>query len=58
MGGGRPTKSALFLPLKMTDLVDKLTRLYVNEVVKLHKAPISIVFDYDPRFISYYWPNI
>jgi hypothetical protein len=58
MGGGGPTKSALFLPLKMTNLVDKLTRLYVNEVVKLHKAPISILFDRDPRFISHHWPNI
>lgn len=39
----RLTKSALFLPMKMTDLVDKLAQLYINEVVRLHGVPISIV---------------
>jgi len=29
----RLTKSALFLSVKMMDSVDKLTRIYVNEVV-------------------------
>jgi len=32
----RLTKSALFLPVKMTDLVDKLAKIYVNEVVRFH----------------------
>lgn len=34
----RLTKSALFLLIKITDLVDKLARLYVNEVIRLHKG--------------------
>jgi hypothetical protein len=33
----RLTKSALFLSVKMMDSVDKLTRIYVNEVVRLHR---------------------
>jgi hypothetical protein len=49
------TKSALFLPMKMTDLVDKLAKLYVNEVIRLHGVPVSIISDRDPRFTSRLW---
>ena len=38
--------------MKMTDPVDKLVRLYVNEVIRLHEVPVSIVSDRDPRFTS------
>ena len=48
----RLTKSALFLPIKMTDPVDNLAKLYVNEVIRLHGVPISMVSDRDPRFTS------
>ena len=40
----------------MTDLVDKLAKLYVNEVIRLHGVPLSIVSDRDPRFTSRLWP--
>ena len=30
------TKPNLFLPMKMIDLVDKLAKLYIDEVVILH----------------------
>ena len=39
----RLTKYALFLPMKMTDSVDKLTKLYVNEVIRLHGVPMLII---------------
>jgi len=48
------TKSTLFLPMKMTDLVDKLAKLYVDEVVRLHRVPISIVFYTDLRSLNDY----
>jgi len=54
----RLTKSALFLPVKMTDPVNKLVKIYVNEVVRLHGVPISIVSDQDPRFTSRLWSSI
>ncbi|XP_061947386.1 uncharacterized protein LOC133670792 [Populus nigra] len=54
----RLTKSALFLPVKMTDPVDKLAKIYVNEVVRLHGVPISIASDRDPRFTSRLWSSI
>jgi hypothetical protein len=42
----------------MTDPVDKLAKMYVNEVVRLHGVPISIVSDRDPRFTSRLWSSI
>jgi hypothetical protein len=48
----RLTKTVLFFPIKMTNSVDKLARMYVNEVVKLHDVLVSIVSDRDPRFTS------
>ena len=54
----RLTKSALFLAMKMTDSVEKLAKLYVDEVVRLHGVPVSIVSDRDPRFTSRLWPSV
>jgi hypothetical protein len=54
----RLTKSALFFPIKMTDLVDKLAKLYVDEVIRLHAVPISIISNRDPRFTSRLWPSL
>jgi hypothetical protein len=54
----RLTKSALFLPVKKTDPVDKLAKIYMKEVVRLHEVPVSIVSDRDPRFSSHLWPSI
>jgi hypothetical protein len=52
------TKSTLFILIKMTDSVDKLIKLYVNEVVRLYEVSLSIVSNRDPRFKSWLWPNI
>nr|GEZ34183.1 putative reverse transcriptase domain-containing protein [Tanacetum cinerariifolium] len=51
----RLTKSTHFLPMKETDLMDKLARLYLKEVVTRHGIPVSIICDRDPRFISNFW---
>ncbi|GMH05047.1 hypothetical protein Nepgr_006887 [Nepenthes gracilis] len=48
----RLTKSAHFLAIRTTYSRDKLAQLYVNEVVRLHSVPVSIVSDRDPRFVS------
>lgn len=48
----RLTKFALFLPMRMIDSMDKLAKLYVNEVVRLHGVPVSIVSGKDLRFTS------
>nr|GEY37228.1 reverse transcriptase domain-containing protein [Tanacetum cinerariifolium] len=51
----RLTKSAHFLPMREDDSMDKLTKLYLKEVVTRHGIPISIIFDRDPRFASNFW---
>jgi transposase InsO family protein len=35
-----------------------LAKIYINEVVRLHGVPISIVSDRDPRFTSCLWLSI
>ena len=54
----RLTKSAHFLPVSNDDLLDKLAQLYVDEIVRLHGVPISIVSDRDPRFTSRFWSSL
>ena len=54
----RLKKSAHFLPMKNSDLVEKLAELYVKEVVRLHGMPVSIVSDRDRRFTSRFWPSL
>ncbi|GJV91909.1 putative reverse transcriptase domain-containing protein [Tanacetum coccineum] len=51
----RLTKSAHFLPMRETDTMDKLARLYLKEVVTRHGIPVSIICDRDPRFTSNLW---
>nr|GEX76201.1 reverse transcriptase domain-containing protein [Tanacetum cinerariifolium] len=46
----RLTKSAHFLPMKETDPMDKLVRLYLKEVVTRHGIPVSIICDHDPSY--------
>ena len=37
------TKSAYFIPVKMDYSMDRLDELYVEEIVRLHGVPLSIV---------------
>ena len=52
------TKSAHFLPVQLDYSMDRLAKLYVNEIVKLHGISISIVFNRDPRFTSRFWKEL
>nr|GFB63017.1 putative reverse transcriptase domain-containing protein [Tanacetum cinerariifolium] len=45
----RLTKSAHFVPIREDDFMDKLTKLYLKEVVTRHGIPVSIIFNRDPR---------
>ncbi|GJT44957.1 putative reverse transcriptase domain-containing protein [Tanacetum coccineum] len=45
----RLTKSAIFVPMRETDLMKKLARMYLKEVVTRHGIPVSIICDRDPR---------
>ena len=39
----RPTKSEHFFAIRNNFFVNRLAELYVNEIVKLHGMPVSIV---------------
>nr|GFA41838.1 reverse transcriptase domain-containing protein [Tanacetum cinerariifolium] len=51
----RLTKFAHFLPMREDDSMDKLTKLYMKEVVTRHGIPVSIISDRDPMFASNFW---
>ncbi|GKA78805.1 putative reverse transcriptase domain-containing protein [Tanacetum coccineum] len=51
----RLTKSAHFLPMRETDPIERLMKLYMKEVVTRHGVPVSIIFDCDGRFTSLFW---
>nr|GFB62968.1 putative reverse transcriptase domain-containing protein [Tanacetum cinerariifolium] len=54
----RLTKSAIFMPIRETDPMDKLARIYLKEVVMRHGIPVSIISDRDPRFASNFWRSL
>ena len=51
------TKSAHFLALQMTFTLERLCRLYIREIVRLHGVPVSIVSDRDSRFTGHFWKS-
>ncbi|GJW79464.1 putative reverse transcriptase domain-containing protein [Tanacetum coccineum] len=52
------TKSAIFVPMRETDPMDKLARVYLKAVVIRHGIPLSIIYDRDPRFTSNFWMSL
>ncbi|XP_043809086.1 uncharacterized protein LOC110606254 [Manihot esculenta] len=46
----RLTKSAHFLLVRTDYSLEKYAELYINEIVRLHGVPLSIISDRDPRF--------
>ncbi|GJY35300.1 putative reverse transcriptase domain-containing protein [Tanacetum coccineum] len=54
----RLTKSAHFIPIRATDSMETLTRLYIKEIVSRHGVPISIILDRDSHFTSRFWQSL
>ncbi|GJX75851.1 putative reverse transcriptase domain-containing protein [Tanacetum coccineum] len=48
----RLIKSAHFLPIREDYKMERLARLYLNEIIARHDVPISITFDSDSHFTS------
>ncbi|GKA58833.1 putative reverse transcriptase domain-containing protein, partial [Tanacetum coccineum] len=51
-------KSAHFLPIRKDYKMERLARLYLNEIVARHGVPISIISDRDGRFTSRFWQSM
>ena len=50
----RLTESKHFLAMQMAFTLEEFCRLYIQEIVQLHGVPISIVSEWDPRFITHF----
>ncbi|TYH10778.1 hypothetical protein ES288_A07G203900v1 [Gossypium darwinii] len=50
----RLTKSAHFISVCIDYSLNKLADLYIGEIVRLHRVPISIIPDKDPRFTLWF----
>ncbi|GKB70229.1 putative reverse transcriptase domain-containing protein [Tanacetum coccineum] len=48
----RLTKSVIFVPMRETDPLEKLARMYLKEVVTRHGIPVSIICDQDSRYVG------
>ena len=54
----RLTKSAHFIPVKVTYNAKKLAKVYISEVVRLHEVPLSIISDRGTQFTSKFWKTL
>ena len=54
----RLTKSAHFLPIKVSYSLEKLAEIYIREIVTLYGVPYSILSDRDLRFTSRFWLSL
>ncbi|KAH0647574.1 hypothetical protein KY285_032822 [Solanum tuberosum] len=48
------TKSPHFLAVKNTNSAEDYAKLYINEVVRFHGVPLSIISDTSPQFTSHF----
>ena len=46
------TKLTHFIPISVNYSPEKLAKIYIKEIVKLHSMPMSIISDRDPQFTS------
>ena len=54
----RLTKSAHFIPDKVTYNAKKLAKLNIAEIVQLHGVPLSIISDRGTQFTSKFWRTL
>nr|GEW05455.1 hypothetical protein [Tanacetum cinerariifolium] len=54
----RLTKSAYFLATRKDYSLEKLARLYIDEIVTRYGVPVSIISDKDGRFTSRFWQTL
>ena len=53
----RMTKSAHFIPVKVSHSAEDYAKLYIREIVKLHGVPLSIILDRGTQFTSHFWKS-
>ena len=53
----RMTNSYRFLAANTTDFVEDYSKLYINDIVKFHGVPLSIISDRCPQITSHFWKS-
>ena len=53
----RMIKSSRFLAVKTTYSAEDYATLYINEILRLHGVPLSIISDRGPQFTSHFWKS-
>ncbi|GJW97847.1 putative reverse transcriptase domain-containing protein [Tanacetum coccineum] len=54
----RLTKSAIFVPMRETDPLEKLAKCTSRKWLRGMEIPVLIICDPDPRFASYFWRSL
>jgi hypothetical protein len=52
------TKSAHFIPVKLTHKATNIDDVYMREISRLYGIPKTIVYDRDPKFTSKFWRGL
>lgn len=52
------TKSTHFLTIKTGMSLENLAELYIDQIVRLHDVPVTIVFYWDSQFVVYFWESL
>ena len=50
----RKTKSTHFIPVKSTYRAEDYARPYIDEIMRWHEIPLSIILDKGAQFTSYF----
>ncbi|WMV13453.1 hypothetical protein MTR67_006838 [Solanum verrucosum] len=53
----RVTKSAHFLAVKTTDSAEDYAKLYMNDIVRFHGVPLSIISGEGSQLTSNFWKS-
>ncbi|KAA3478003.1 DNA/RNA polymerase superfamily protein [Gossypium australe] len=54
----RLTKSAQFILVRTDYSLNRLAKMYIAKIVRLHGLPVSIISNRDPRFTSRFWKKL